>query len=54
MQALKILTSTATGLASLAVIAFIIAMAAFFACLFARKARQDAEAARRAAAAESP
>ncbi|AZG12237.1 MULTISPECIES: DUF3149 domain-containing protein [Cupriavidus] len=47
MEALKILMTTSTGLASLAVIAFIIGMAAFFACLFARKAREDAEAARR-------
>lgn len=46
MEALKILTSTATGLASLAVIAFIIGMGVFYACLFARKVREDAEAAR--------
>ncbi len=47
MEALKILLSTSTGLASLAVIAFIIGMAAFYTCMFARKAREDAEAAQR-------
>lgn len=47
MEALKILLSTSTGLASLAVIAFIIGMAAFYTYLFARKAREDAEAAQR-------
>ncbi|MGO4302876.1 MULTISPECIES: DUF3149 domain-containing protein [unclassified Cupriavidus] len=48
MEAIKILFSTPTGLASLAVIAFIIGMGAFFARLFARKMREDAEAARKA------
>ncbi len=47
MEALKVLTSTATGLASLAVIAFIIGMGAFYACMFSRKAREDASAAKR-------
>ena len=47
MEALKVLISTATGLASLAVIAFIIGMGAFHACMFSRKAREDAASAQR-------
>ncbi|SOZ37324.1 DUF3149 domain-containing protein [Cupriavidus neocaledonicus] len=46
MEAFKILFSTSTGLMSLGVIAFIIGMGWFFARLFARKMREDAEAAR--------
>lgn len=48
MEAIKILFSTPTGLASLAVIGFIIGMGVYFARMFARKAREDAEAARAA------
>jgi len=47
MEAIKILFTTPTGLGSLAVIGFIIGMGAFFARMFARKMREDAEAARR-------
>jgi len=45
MEALKILFTSAVGLASLAVILFIIGMGWFFGRLFATKAREDAAAA---------
>jgi len=47
MEAIKILFTTPTGLGSLAVIGFIIGMGVYFARMFARKMREDAEAARR-------
>ncbi|MEC3766816.1 MULTISPECIES: DUF3149 domain-containing protein [Cupriavidus] len=46
MEAFKILFSTSTGLMSLGVIVFIIGMGWFFARLFARKMREDADAAK--------
>ncbi|WP_373379567.1 DUF3149 domain-containing protein [Cupriavidus nantongensis] len=46
MEAFKILFSTSTGLMSLGVIVFIIGMGWFFARMFARKMREDGEAAK--------
>ncbi|NUO88740.1 MAG: DUF3149 domain-containing protein [Cupriavidus sp.] len=52
MEAFKILFSTSTGLMSLGVIVFIIGMGWFFARMFARKMREDGEAAKTTEAAQ--